>query len=75
MNRPVAPILAEAIQRSATLTVSAFVLIAVIGIALGVIAALHHNRPLDHVVSVTTYLGIAVPEFFWAIVVILVFAA
>ena len=33
MNRPVAPILAEAIQRSASLAISAFVLIAVIGIA------------------------------------------
>ena len=75
MNRPIAPLLAEAIQRSATLAISAFVLIAVIGVALGVIAALRHNRPLDHVVSVATYLGIAVPEFFWAIVVILVFAA
>jgi peptide/nickel transport system permease protein len=74
MSRPVAPILAEAIQRSAVLAISAFVLIAAIGIALGVIAALRHNRPLDHVVSVTTYLGIAVPEFFWSIVVILVFA-
>ena len=75
MNRPVAPILAEAIQRSASLAISAFVLIAVIGIALGVVAALRHNRPLDHAVSVATYLGIAVPELFWSIVVILVFAA
>jgi peptide/nickel transport system permease protein len=75
MSRPVAPILAEAIQRSATLAIAAFVLIAVIGIALGVVAALRHNRPLDHAVSVATYLGIAVPEFFWSIVVILVFAA
>jgi peptide/nickel transport system permease protein len=75
MNRPVAPLLAEAVQRSATLTISAFVLIALIGVSLGVIAALHHNRLLDHAVSVATYLGIAVPEFFWSIVVILVFAA
>jgi peptide/nickel transport system permease protein len=75
MNRPVAPLLAEAVQRSATLTISAFVLIALIGVSLGVIAALHHNRLIDHAVSVATYLGIAVPEFFWSIVVILVFAA
>ncbi len=52
-----------------------FVFIATIGIALGVIAALRHGRPLDHTISVATYLGIAVPEFFWAIVVIMVFAA
>jgi peptide/nickel transport system permease protein len=40
-----------------------------------VVAALRHNGPLDHAVSVGTYLGIAVPEFFWAIVVILLFAS
>jgi peptide/nickel transport system permease protein len=75
MNRPIAPLLGEAIQRSLVLTLASFVLIAIIGVSLGVVAALRHNRPLDHVISVATYLGIAVPEFFWAIVVILVFAA
>lgn len=75
MNRPIAPLLWEAIVRSLTLTVTSFILIAVIGVTLGVIAALQHGRPLDHTVSVATYLGIAVPEFFWAIVVILIFAA
>jgi peptide/nickel transport system permease protein len=75
MNRPIAPILSEAIQRSLVLTLTSFILIATIGVTLGVVAALRHNRPLDHAVSVATYLGIAVPEFFWAIVVILVFAS
>ena len=75
MNRPIAPLLWEAILRSLTLTLSSFVLIAVIGVGLGVAAALRHGRALDHAVSVATYLGIAVPEFFWAIVVILIFAA
>jgi peptide/nickel transport system permease protein len=75
MSRPVAPLVAEAIHRSLVLAGASFAFIAVIGLALGVVAALRHNRPLDHAVSVGTYLGIAVPEFFWAIVVILVFAS
>ena len=75
MSRPIGPILAEAFARSLTLTLVSFVLIALIGVGLGVLAALRHNGPLDHAVSIGTYLGIAVPEFFWAIVVILVFAA
>ncbi len=75
MNRPIGPLLAEAIGRSLMLTGASFVLIAVIGVGLGIIAALRHGRPLDHGVSVGTYLGIAVPEFFWAIVVIMLFAA
>jgi peptide/nickel transport system permease protein len=75
MNRPIAPILMEAIGRSLMLTGASFVLIAVLGIGLGVVAALRHGRPLDHAVSVATYLGIAVPEFFWSIVVIIIFAS
>lgn len=75
MDRPVYPLIAEAFGRSLVLTLVAFFFIAVIGVGLGVVAALRHNGPLDHAISVGTYLGIAVPEFFWAIVVILVFAA
>ncbi len=74
MNRPIAPLLAEAIGHSLILTLSSFVLIATIGVTLGIVAALHHGKPLDHGVSIITYLGVAVPEFFWAIVVIMVFA-
>ena len=48
MNRPIAPLLWEAIGRSLTLTVAFFMLIAVIGVGLGVVAALQHGRPLDH---------------------------
>jgi peptide/nickel transport system permease protein len=75
MDRPVYPLIAEAFARSLTLALASFVLIALIGLGLGVIAALSHNGPLDHALSVGTYLGIAVPEFFWAIIVIVVFAA
>jgi peptide/nickel transport system permease protein len=75
MNRPIGPLLMEAIGRSMMLTGASFVLIAVIGVGLGIAAALRHGRPLDHGISVGTYLGIAVPEFFWAIIVIMVFAA
>jgi len=74
MNRPIAPLLAEAIGHSLILTLSSFALIATIGVTLGIVAALHHGKPLDHGVSIITYLGVAVPEFFWAIVVIMVFA-
>jgi peptide/nickel transport system permease protein len=75
MNRPIAPLLAEAIGRSLMLTGVSFLLIALIGVGLGIVAALRHGRALDHSISVATYLGIAVPEFFWAIIVIIIFAA
>ncbi len=74
MERPIGPLLSEALGRSAILACLSFVLVASAGILLGVIAAVRKNRPVDHAVSVFSYLGISVPEFFWGIVFILVFA-
>jgi peptide/nickel transport system permease protein len=74
MERPVAPVLVAALGRSAILALSALLLVALIGIGLGVGAALRHGRAFDHAVAVLGYLGISVPEFFWGIVIILLFA-
>lgn len=74
MERPIGPVLSEALGRSAILAGLSFVLVAAVGILLGVIAAVRKNRPVDHAVSVFSYLGISVPEFFWGIAFILVFA-
>jgi peptide/nickel transport system permease protein len=74
MERPVAPILWERLERSAGVALIALFCVTVIGIVFGVLAAVHENRPLDHAVSLTAFLGISVPEFFWGIVLILVVA-
>jgi peptide/nickel transport system permease protein len=74
MDRPVAPILWERIERSAPVALGALLVTAVVGIVLGTVAAVHENRLVDHAVSTTSFLGISVPEFFWGIVLILVVA-
>jgi peptide/nickel transport system permease protein len=74
MERPVAPVILDALAASAKLAVTSFALVAVIGICFGVFAAVHHNRLADHAISTFTYLGISVPEFFWGIVLIIIFA-
>lgn len=74
MERPVAPLLLDALGASAVLAGIAFVIVAVLGIVLGVLAAVYENKWIDHAVSIFTYLGISVPEFFWGIVLIIVFA-
>lgn len=75
MERPIAPVLWDALQRSAILAIAAIVCVAVIGILLGVIAALYEGRFTDHAVSLFGYLGMAIPEFFWAIVLIILFSS
>jgi peptide/nickel transport system permease protein len=74
MEQPVWPLIRDALAASALLAVASFVCVAILGIGLGVIAAVRQNRLVDHGISIFTYLGISVPEFFWGIVLILIFA-
>jgi peptide/nickel transport system permease protein len=74
MERPIAPVLRDALQRSAVLAGMAFFFVTIIGIGLGVLAAVKQNQPTDHGISILTYFGISVPEFFWGIVLMLLFS-
>lgn len=75
LEQPIGPILGEALVRSLVLAVIALILVAVIGITAGVWAAVRRGKMADQIVSGVSYLGIAVPDFFWAIVLVLVFGS
>ncbi|MBK1836725.1 ABC transporter permease [Azospirillum sp. YIM B02556] len=75
LEQPIAPILLEALGRSLVLAVVALAVVAVVGIGLGVLAAVRRGKLTDQLVSGVSYLGIAVPDFFWAIVLVLVFGS
>ena len=74
MERPVWPLIRDALAASAVLALASFVCVTILGIGLGIVAAVRQNRAIDHGVSIFSYLGISVPEFFWGIVLILIFA-
>jgi peptide/nickel transport system permease protein len=74
MERPVGPVVADALGASASLALCSFFFVAVLGITLGIVAAVRRNSAADHGISLFTYVGISVPEFFWGIVLIIVFA-
>jgi peptide/nickel transport system permease protein len=74
MERPIAPVLWEALANSAVLASAAFIVVGVVGIGLGVLAAIRAGGTIDYGVSLFTFLGISIPEFFWGIVLILVFS-
>jgi peptide/nickel transport system permease protein len=71
---PVAPQLASALGVSAVLTTLALVLAAAIGIPAGVHAARRRGGLVDRVVTVASVLGVAVPEFILAPVLVLLLA-
>ena len=74
-ERPVAPMLWDAFGRSAILAVSALVVVAVLGLSLGVVAAVWRGRWPDHAASIFTYFGVSLPEFYWGLVLILLFGS
>ena len=74
MKQPVATIVVHRLRNSATLAVAAFVVVVLVGIPLGTLAALRRGRPLDVAIVTGTYLGISIPEFVTGLVLLLVLA-
>lgn len=74
MSRPVGPLVAEALGRSAQLAGVAFVLVATIGVVVGVLSGVKAGGWFDRVALVVTWLSVAMPQFFIAIVLVLLFS-
>jgi len=73
-NRPVASDIAERLPATLELTTAALLLATLIGIPLGVIAALCHNRWPDFILRSVSIAGIAVATFWFAIMLQMLFA-
>ena len=71
MEVPVAPVLWAALGRSAVLATAALIVVASLGIGLGVLAAVWRGRPIDHLSSAFAFVGLSVPEFYWGLLLIL----
>jgi oligopeptide transport system permease protein len=73
-DRRVNDIVADGIGNTVQLGIMAFVLAVAVGIPLGVIAALGHNRWPDYLSTSISIIGIATPSFVLGILLIVVFA-
>lgn len=71
----VSRIVGEAFPRTFTLAAISFLLALVIAVPAGLISALAKNSALDHGVTVVAFLGLSMPDFWLAILLIIVFAA
>ncbi len=74
-NVPVAQIIGEAFPRTISITVLAFTLALIIAVPAGLISALRKHSVLDHTVTLVAFLGLSMPDFWLAILLIIVFAA
>ncbi len=73
-DRTVNDIVADGIGTTAQLGVMAFLLAVLVGIPLGMIAALRHNGLPDYAATLVSIAGIATPSFVLAMLLVLVFA-
>ena len=71
---PVAELISERLQVSAPLALFALLLSIVIAFPVGLIAAARRGKPADYGIMAVTQLGIAVPNFWFAMLLVLVFA-
>ena len=74
IGRTVNSILLDGAPKTIQLGVQAFILAVAVGIPLGILAALNHNKWPDYVATGISMLGIATPSFVLAVLLILVFS-
>ena len=74
MKRPVAGIIMEAFPHTVQLALMAAVFAWVIGLVSGIIAAIRHNRLLDHMFMGFSLMGVSMPVFMTALLLQYLFA-
>lgn len=73
-QKPATALIQDALPYTLRLGLTAFGLGLAVGLALGIVAALHRNRPVDRFVMSFAVLGFSLPNFFLGILLILLFS-
>ena len=71
MGQPITPLLLRELGVSVTLGIGAVLVTVVVGMSLGVLAAIRQNTWVDYVASTAAVIGYSVPSFVWAFLLIL----
>ena len=74
MNRTVNQIIAESFPKSITLGIMGIVVALIIGVPLGIVAAVRHNTAMDYLSMFIALIGVSVPAMTMASVLIWLFA-
>ena len=73
-SQPVLQVIGERVPATLVLMLSAFMLSALLGIGLGVVAVRNYQRAPDHAITVGSLIGAALPAFWLGQVLVIVFA-
>src|SRR5205085_580738 len=74
MKQPVATVVGYRLRNSTFLALAALIVVVVVGIPLGTLAALRRGQPLDLAIVTATYIGISIPEFVTGLLLLLLLA-
>ena len=69
-NKPVAELIAERLPRTLAIALVAHFCATMIGVGLGIFAATHQNTIGDQAATVLAFLGMTIPRFFLALVIV-----
>jgi len=73
-RRPVTEVILERVPATIELTVAAMLVALLVGIPLGVLAAVRRDGPIDRLATGLALLGVSMPGFWFGILLILLFA-
>lgn len=73
-GRPVQEVILERVPATLRLGLTALGFAVLIGVSLGIVAALNRNRPADRATMAFAVFGFAIPNFFFGILLILLFS-
>lgn len=73
-NQPVSEVIGQRFQRSIVLLAGAWLVSALLGFALGVMAGAKEGSPLDKMISTYAYLTVSTPAFWLAMLAVLLFS-
>ena len=75
LGQPVAAIVLDRLPTTLALGFAALLVAIVVAVPLGVVAAVHQDRPVDHLATVVALIGQALPTFWFALILMAIFGA
>lgn len=73
LNKPVVTLLAARLWPTLKLTLMSMVLMLIVAVPLGVLSAVHKNKPIDYIVRALTFFGVSIPNFWVGLLLMLLF--
>ncbi len=73
-TRPVAEMIGERLPATLELMATSFVLAAILAVAIGILSAVKQHSLIDHVATGASFVGIAMPVFWFALILQLLFS-